>query len=247
MWEIKNPTIQKAKLDFTSSGQGFREVLQLVSDGVLIMNALELMDFDEDRVQVLICDHCGTVHCKSGDWINLRLSGDFVLMIPAFDEMQDDSSKTEYSPPRYFGKEGTPYFNLETYKTLQSQNSLMPKIESIKSLQACEAMRLAQLYMPMKLFGEPSELKLNNEKAKTIVASSEGNPKDCLKEIEDILLQNYEKKSFANLRRVMPDEEIIYLFIDEAAFIDWQILAKDNSEKKLLIEETFVVEISDNE
>lgn len=246
MWEIKNPSIQKAKVDFTSSGQGFREVSQLVFDEVVIMNALELMDFDEDRIQVLICDHCGTVNCQSGGWINLRLSGDFVLMIPAFDEMQDEWSKTEYGPPRYFGKEGTPYFNLETYKNLQNQNNYFPKIENIKPLQAREAMRLAQLYMPMNLFGNPPEVRLNVEKARNIVASSEGEPKECLKEIEDILLQNYEKKSFANLRRVTPDEEIVYLFTDEVEFIDWQILVKDNSEKKLLIEETFVVEISDN-
>ena len=207
MWEITNPAIQKARLDFTSSGQGFFEVSKLVSDGVEIMNALELMDFGEDKIQLLICDHCGTINCKSGDWVNLRSSGDFVLMIPAFDEMRDNWSETEYSPPRYFGKEGTPYFSLETYEKLQSQNTSFPKIESIKHLQAREAMRLAQLYMPMNLFGEPPEVRLNIEKAGNIVASSEGETKDCIKTIENILIRNYENTAVVNLRRIKPDEK----------------------------------------
>lgn len=246
MWEIKNPTIKKAKLNFTSSGQGFCEVSQLVSDGIVIMNALELMEFDEDRIQVLICDHCGIVHCKSGDWINLRLAGDFVLMIPAFDEMQDDWSKTEYNPPRYFKKKGTPYFSLETYKSLQNQGFGFPKIESIKVLQMREAIRLAQLYMPMKIFGEPPEINLNHKKSEKIVASSKGEIKEWIKTIESYLLQNYENKSFVNLRYPKSEEEIIYLFIDIFEFTDWKVLIENDSGNKLLIEETFVIETLEN-
>lgn len=246
MWEIKNPTIQKAKLNFTSSEQGFCGISQLVSDGVVLMNALELMEFDEDRIQVLICDHCGIVHCKSGDWINLRLAGDFVIMIPAFDEMQDDWSKTEYNPPRYFKKEGTPYFSLETYKNLQNQSFTFPQIESIKVLQMREAVRLAQFYMPMKLFGEPPEVNLNHKKTKNIIASSKGEVKEWIKKIESYLRQNYENKSFVNLRYPKSEEEIIYLFVDIFEFTDWKVLVENDSGTKLVVEETFVIETLEN-
>ena len=150
MWEIKDPIIQKASLNFTSSGQGFREVSQLVSDGVVVMNALELMDFDEDLTQVLICDHCGTPGCNSGGRVKFRFSDDFILMIPAFDEMQDEWSKTEYSPPHYLNKQGTPFFKAEIYKKLRSQNQVFPSIEKIKALQMREAMRLAAQKLPIK-------------------------------------------------------------------------------------------------
>ena len=41
-------------------------------------------------------------------------------------------------------------------------------------------------------------------------------------------------------------KKIIYLFVDDFEFNDWKILVEDKSEMKLLIEENFVVEISNN-
>lgn len=242
MWEITNPTIQRAKLDFTSSGQGFREVSQLAAGKIVLMNALELMDFADDRIQVLICEHCGTIHCEPGGWVNLRSSSGFILMIPAFDEVEDDWSRTEYAPPRYFYKNGTPFFSSETYRQLQKQNPHFPKIENIKSLQAREAMRLAQLYMPVQLFGEPPEIKLNLEQAQRFVASSRGEASDRIKEIEEILVRNYENKSPVQLRRAGSSDEIISLFSDDFEFAEWKVLVEDGSEKKLFLEETFVVD-----
>lgn len=242
MWEIKNLTIQKTKLDFTSSEQGFLEVSQLIAEGVVLMNAIELMEFDEDIIQVLICDHCGTVGCQSGNWVSFRKSGNYILLIPAFEEMEDNWSKTEYSPPKYFKKEGTPYFTFQVYESLIMEFSRFPRINEIKNLKMSEAMRLAQYKMPLRIFGEPPEISLQRDKIKYIVASSEGEPETHLQNIEEILRQNYKSSSSAKIRYPLPDEETIYLFIDIAEFTDWKALVKSNSNYRLFLEEEFVVE-----
>ena len=234
MWGIKNPVIQKAKLDFTSSGQGFYEVSQLVSDGIVLMNVLELMEFDEDEVQLLICDHCGTINCKSGD---------YVLLIPAFEQMADDEwSKAQYSPPRYLKKEGTPFFDLQVYENLREQFPDFPKTNVIKNLKIREAMRLAQQNMPLRIFGEPPQINVRHDKFKYITASSEETAEKQLERIEEILRQNYQNTSPAWLRRPSLNEEVIYLFIDINEFTDWQALIKTDSGYFLMLKEEFLIE-----
>ena len=243
MWEIKNPTIQKARLDFTSSEQGFCEVSQLVSDGVVVMNALEFMDFDEDRVQLLICSHCGTIGCQSGNWVSFRKSGKFILLIPAFEDMEDDEwSKTEYSPPKYFKKEGIPYFTIQTYEKLGKDFPDFPAIEDIKNLKMREAMRLVQSQIPLHIFGEPPKIDVRPDKFEYVIASSEGEVKEHLQRIEQILRQNYENISPAIIRYPFSDEEIICLFIDVAEFTDWQALIRAGEDCHLLLNEEFVIE-----
>jgi hypothetical protein len=243
MWEIKKPTIQKAKLDFTSSEQGFCEVSQLVSDSIVLMNALELMEFDEGEVQVLICDRCGTTGCESGNWISFRKSGDYILLIPAFEQMADDEwSKTEYSPPKYYKQKGTPFFDLQNDKDLRDNFSDFPKIDEIKNLKMQEAMRLAQQNMPLRIFGEPPEINVRHDKFKYITAASEGTADEQLKRLQEILSKNYQNNSFARIRRPSANEEIISLFTDINEFTDWQALIKTNSDYFLMLEEEFLIE-----
>lgn len=60
MWQIKNPEVKPATLDFSSSEQGKLQVSQLFSDGVELINALELVDWDSEDTQFLVCESCGT-------------------------------------------------------------------------------------------------------------------------------------------------------------------------------------------
>lgn len=246
MWEIKNPSIQKAELDFKALGQSPFEVSQLVAaeGDVVLMNAIEWSYFDNDDVhQLLICDQCGTPGCQSGGWVSFRKASDFILLVPAFEKMEDDDwSRTQFAPPQYPGKSGTPYFSLETYESLRRRISLFPATEKIKNLKMSDAMRLAQRTMPLRIFGEPPEINIQSDKSGYIIASSYGEAEESLKKIEEILRRNYENKSAAKIRRPADSEEIIYLFIDAAEFTDWQALVKTDSGYKLLLEEKFVIE-----
>lgn len=248
MWHIKNPEIRKSTLDFTGSGQGHFEVSQLVYENVVLINAIELMQFDTDSVQVIICDHCGNVQCKSGDWVCFRKSGNFILLIPCFERIEADNwSANEFAPPNYYDKfthhrkKGTPYFDLETYENIRNSFPNFPSPEEIQNLKMSEAMRIAQQNIPFQLFGEPSEVLLNSEKKMLVVGASEGDANKHLQKIEAILRENYENESPALIRKRLPVEEIIYIFLDADEFIDWQVLVKNNENFLLMLEENFVI------
>lgn len=259
MWHIKNPEIRKTTLDFTSSGQGKPEVSQLVYENTMLMNAIEYIEFNEDSfinfgentdaVQVIICDHCGETQCSSGGWICLRKSGDFVLLIPAFELIEeDDWNETHYTPPNFYDKnthkrkKDIPYFDLETYKQLRKEFPKFPKLEEIKHLKMSEAMRLVQFNMPLRFFGTPPEIFLSTVKKNLVVGASKNEAFEHLERIEKILKRNYKNDLPALIREPFEDEEIIYLFLDTSEFIDWLALVKSNEDYFLILEENFVVE-----
>lgn len=242
MWCVENPTIQKTSLDFTSSGQGRCDVSQLTSGGVVLMNALELMEWNKERTQVLVCGSCGIVGCKSGDWVNLRKAGELILMIPAFDEIEADAwSSSEYRPPKYFGKKETPYFDGNDYRSLVRTGLGLPELETITNLKMSEAMRLAQLEMPFRMFGEPPVIELTREKRNLVVAASEGEHQQHLETIEQILRSHYNGQAQVHLRKIEPNEEVILLFLDAAEFIDWKALSKSEAGYHLILDEDWVI------
>lgn len=168
MLQIKKFKVRKTTLDFTSSGGGIPEVSQLLFNDVIFMNAIEYVEFEEDAVQLNICDHCGTIGCSSGDWVSFRKSGDYILLIPVFELTEKDEwNGTEYAPPSIYDKEtrkrkkDTPYFDLETYGRLRKKFPNFPSIDKIKHLKMREAVRLVQYNMPLRLFGTPPEVFLS--------------------------------------------------------------------------------------
>lgn len=242
MWRIENPIIQKARLDFTSSGQGHRDVSRLLGGGIVLMNALELMEWGTDRTQLIICNECGIEGCALGGWVALRRTGDRIFMIPAFEEMeQDEESRTEYGPPPYLRADGVPYFDFADYEALAETGLGFPALDQIRPLEMREAMRLAQMEMPFRMFGDPPDIKLTSAKS-LVVAASDGDPAQHLSTIDDILRTYYESREAAVLRERRVEEEIISLFLDAAEFTDWEALVRTENVYRLLLGETFVIE-----
>ncbi len=234
-------------MDFTSSGQSYFQTTRLVSDGVELMNALELIDWDDDKVQISICGHCGTVGCQSSGWIVFRSAGDFVLLMPAFEEMREDNwSRTEYSPPYFVQDKGTAYFDQQTYESLREQNSSFPPLEKIRPLQMREAMWLVQTSAPLQILGEPATLDIDQRKFDYVIAAMEGEPKEHLQQAENLLRENFENQSVARLRPLLPDEKSVWLFLDEAEFIDWQAMVLSDGKYKFVIDNEFVVDNGDS-
>jgi hypothetical protein len=211
------------------------------------MNALELIDWDDDKVQVLICNHCGTVGCSSGGWVVIRSAGDFVLLMPAFEEMREDNwSRTEYSPPYFVQDKGTAYFDRQTYESLREQNSSFPPLEKIQSLQMREAMWLVQSSAPLQILGETATLDIDHRKFDYVIAAMEGEPKELLCQAESLLRENFGNQSVARLRPLLPDEKSVWLFLDEAEFIDWQAMVLSDGKYKFVIDNEFVVDNGDS-
>ena len=64
--EDRKPRYSKLNFDFSNSGGGTLEVSQLVTGDVVLVNALELVDLEDESVLVLVCEQSGTTGCSSG-------------------------------------------------------------------------------------------------------------------------------------------------------------------------------------
>ncbi|HEY9501716.1 MAG TPA: hypothetical protein VIR01_08845, partial [Pyrinomonadaceae bacterium] len=150
MWRIENPELRSAKLDFTSSEQGVREVTQLFVDEVQLINAIELVEWNEEEAQFLICEDCGFSHCKSGDWVRVRRTDSLVLILPSFNYVAPERPEetTEYRPPRYLKERGIAYVDRAAWEELSAQNASFPSFDQIAQLNPREATLLSHWAPP---------------------------------------------------------------------------------------------------
>lgn len=129
MWRIEKLELRPATLDFTSSGQGWREVTQLFADGIQLINTIELVEWGADDTQFLIREACGMEGCKRGDWVRIRRTDSLIFILPSFDyiwaERVDD--KAEYHRPHYLKTHGIAYFDRCIHEDLQSKEALTQK------------------------------------------------------------------------------------------------------------------------
>ncbi len=240
MWQIENPEIKPATLDFTSSSQGQLKVSQLFSGDILLINALELMDWDEDKTQFLVCEACGFTRCKSGDWVSLRKSGSLILIMPAFEAVFGEGrAKDEYRPPYYLKKQGVAYLDVFTYENLKAKHSSFPSIEQIRQLNMQEAALLYQWDAPAYVLGEPPKLQVRRD---IILGTSEGDYVEYVKDLEALIGKQYKDESDAALRLVLDDERVISFYLDAEEFIEWKALVFDGSTHRLLIDSKYVVD-----
>lgn len=239
MWQIKNPELRPSALDFGSSGQGKRPVFQLFADGIKLINALELVDWDVEDSQFLICEACGFTNCKSGDWVSVRRSDSVVLILPSSEYVwREKKDYMEYCPPAYLKERGIPFLDSATYETLRSQHSSFPAFDTLQPLNAKEAAVLFQWTAPDRILGEPPQV---NIQADLVVGSSEGGQSEPLKILEELLKKQYENESPAVMRSKSGNEQVISFYLDATAFTEWQAMVFDGSEYRLMVESKYVV------
>ena len=239
MWKINSLEIKPAVLDFNSSGQGKREVSRLLSDGIELINALELVEWESDDTQVLICEDCGYVHCEPGGWVSFRRSDSLVLILPAADYVWGDSKdKNEYRPPPYLAKRGIPYLTLATYEDLRSRHSALPTVDQIRELNLRESTLLFHWNAPAHVLGEPPVISTRRD---VFAGSCAGDHREPLDRLEDLLRAQYEDNSLAQLRSRLSNERVVSFYLDDAEFIEWDAMVFDGSNYRLLVDSSYVI------
>jgi hypothetical protein len=240
VWEIRNPEIRPSKLDFSSSGQGKRDVFQLFAGDIKLINAIELVGWNEADSQFLICEACGMPGCKSRDWVSVRRSDSLVLFLPSSEYVwRGKNDYTEHCPPAYFKQRGVPYLDSATYESLRSKHSSFPTIDQLQPLKLKEATALFQWTAPDQILGEPPEV---NVRPGLFVGASEGDPGEQLNRLEALVKKQYASDDAAILRSVSANEGVISFYLDAAAFTEWQAMAFDGSEYRLLVESKYVAD-----
>jgi hypothetical protein len=240
MWQILNPEIRKATLDFSSSEQGKINVSQLYSGDIQLINAIELVNWDLAEDQFLVCEACGYVHCKSGDWVSLRRADPFILILPAFDSFtENEEGNIEYSPPWYIRKKGIAYLDQPTYESLRQKHSAFPDGTNFPQLNMREAILTFQWEAPLQIFGRPP--KRFSDRDKLIIAASEGEPAEHIRLIEEFAQINAQNESSVKLRLATEQHTVISFYLDTAGFPEWKALAYDRGEMRLMLDSKYLI------
>ncbi len=167
------------ELDFSSVELPNAKVHSIHVDGELLCNAYELSEWesDSDRMQLIICDHCGTVHCQSGGWVTFRKGGEAVFVLPLFPEIlsNDDWAHSEYEPPHIIRKRGVLIFERDVYAKFRASFSKFPRYESIPPMTYHEALLTFQLEVPVRLLGDAFKSPNDAKRLDLALAASEGN------------------------------------------------------------------------
>ena len=227
-------------MDFSSSGQSDVTISQLYSSEIQLINAIELVDWDIDEGQLLVCEACGFVGCKSGDWVSLRFADPLILITPAFISYTDsDEARREYSPPWYIRTRGIPYFELETYELLRTQNVSFPSVSNIRKLSMKEAVLTFQWEAPYQVFDRaPKPVIYQGD---LIIAASEGEPSEIIRSIEEYASANISNEQKVSLHSLGNSEQVVSLYLDTPGFLEWRAVAFSDNGLKLILDSKHMI------
>lgn len=93
------PEFVRWRPDFSSSGQSAPDWTQVRCDGHQLTNGAEWVEWDENPVQVVLCEECGYVHCAMGGYVHASRVRDHVLWTPPRLPVTDDEEhdREEYA------------------------------------------------------------------------------------------------------------------------------------------------------
>jgi hypothetical protein len=215
MWQPSHFTTRRAALDFSSSGGGTCDATQLYADEERIANAIELIDFSADPVQLEVCEECGHTHCEPGGWVSFRRCGRHVLVVPAFAAMQENDH--EYSAPKYLRRHGVICLVEAMFSIVRSLVKDLPPIDVLAPLTRHEAVLAYQWEAPRKALGKfPTPAALDPA---VVLASDPGEPGEQVQRLNALLAEMYVSHDPA---RPGDQHAAITLYLDFPGYPAWQ-------------------------
>jgi len=225
MWMPKSFAEREAVLDFTSSSGDRPTVTQVLADGLLLANAIEFTEWNSEIFQLLVCEHCGIVHCEPGNWVAVRSAGEYVLMIPAFSELlASQDNWAEYQPPSLFTERGSIVLDAQRYDSLRTIVSSLPSTSSITPLKSAELMRLVQWEAPRRVLGELRGNPVVERDA--IVAASDGEVEAWLDVLEQITDRMSTDDTPVTLQPIGGEHEVVELYLTTAESPPWKAFVR---------------------
>jgi hypothetical protein len=227
MWRVGTLVTRRAAMDFTSSGQGRPIQTQLVFDGAVVANAIELTEWSEQPVQLEVCAACGIEHCAPGGWAAMRRLGNALLILPDFEAMAENH--TEYSPPPWMVERGPALISEDLIGALQAAVPELPTIETLKKVTGADAARSIQLAAPREILGQLPEIP--SLRHANVLAASHGTIAEVVWELDRMLTEALAKPEI-HLREIEGDPDRVTLYLDLPGFPEWSPL-RINEENEL--------------
>ena len=221
------------ELDFSSAELPNVKVHAVHVDSELLCNAYELAEWqaDEDRMQLIICDHCGTVHCQPGGWSTFRRGGEAVFMLPLFHEIMNDydGGRSEYAPPSIIRKRGMLLFERAVYGKFREAFPKFPRYESITSMTYREAVLMFRLEVPGRLLGDIYKSPSDPKRLDLARAASEGDPAELVRQVGRVFEKGLRDERVAIIRNPEPGEIPVTLYVDLPGMPEWNVFWKGNT------------------
>lgn len=236
MWQPKSFRTKNKILDLSSSGQSAISVHELYADDVCISNGIELNNWGDASIQLIVCESCAFVQCLSGNWGTLRKAGAYVLLIPMFHEMlQSDRDFEELSPPVFLKQHGAMLLALEQYTDLQQIIPSIPTIENIQKLNSAEAARLMQWEAPQEMLGVfPNPVKLEENK---LLATDQDSDSAAINQLSNLLNDAIYSSFPVELAPIAAENTLVSFFIiDGIQYTEWRPMGLFGDSSQLVLE-----------
>jgi hypothetical protein len=215
MWIVSDLKIEPRSFSFESSGQGPHLDIALLADGLELVNMVEAVNWGEDPVQVVVCDHCGCVKCQHGNWVSVRRLDDWVLMVASVKGYgsTDAFTREELSAPRWLRIKGAPLIPVADWERARAHGAALPPSSGLRDLNWHEALLEAQIEAPRHMLGEPGrrqEMRLS-----TLVSATDPwmDPK-LLDMVGDLTAWTTEPNVRAVVHRA-PETKLVSLFMED--------------------------------
>jgi hypothetical protein len=240
MWVPESIETNDACLDFSSSGQGLRHVRELLVDGAVFSNGIEISNWAEDPIQLLVCEDCGHVHCSPGNWVSARKAGEYVVFIPAFSEMLAGSRELdEYAPPLFIKQRGAAVLGRDQYLGLQRVTTI-PDASRLKALTRREVVLLLQWEAPEKILGEfPASIHLDQG---LLLGTDQESDERAIEWLNHLIADSIDSEVPVALTPVSDEMESVSFFLDTLRFRAWQPVVTEGDQIRLVLEPGYVVE-----
>jgi hypothetical protein len=233
MWTASNFSTYQRQFDFSSSEQGKPTYTTLKADDEVLINMIELFDSDDNSTfQFHICEHCGFTQCQPGNWLSIRRSGNYILFIPAFDEILQEPELNEYAPPSFFNTKGTFVLTTNQFEELKEKVPAFKKLDVLKQLTGFEASSLYKWDTPHRMFGQFPNFK--SLRTDHILHTTEFDEQKVFSIILD-KLKNLEAANKAELIAIENTETAISIFLDSSPTTEWKALCTTANNIELLI------------
>ncbi len=238
MWNVSTLETRRAAMDFTSSGQGRPIKSQLVFDGAVVANAIELTDWSEEPVQLEVCAACGIERCAPGGWAVVRRLGNALLILPAFEAMAEDPK--EYAPPQWIAERGPALIAEGLIGALQSAVPELPKVETLKPVTGADAARSIQLSAPREILGQlPKTPAVRSAK---VIAVSQGTIAEVVRELDRLLAEAVAQPEI-RLRENAGNSDQVTLYLDLSGFPVWSPVAINEEKAFQLLWGAYAVDL----
>ncbi|HEY6556595.1 MAG TPA: hypothetical protein VI072_04950 [Polyangiaceae bacterium] len=206
--------------DFSDAGLGPYSTRALIADDDVIVNQLGRIEIEPDGcLQVIVCEHCGIVHCEPGGWIAARRLGDAVLWMPCFDRIADsDAGPNEYAPPAFVKRRGPLIFTKTTGARLRD---LVPLLDAhaLPMLTEREACLLMQWQAPGRILGNPGAVP--RVRREFVVACDDGRLKEHLDALDALLAS----AALSNVPVALRHAQTPTVYIDVRGATEWHPIA----------------------